>query len=173
MVNDCGKSSWTPSSPPETDPARSLAQELFRTKTDLTGCISFNGGATLRPTKANPSVSMLEFHGDSKAAGLLLEHCVDGVIDPAQSLALEYREGQPEPTLVLMSGLGPIFTGEGISVQGVTCGFMLHGMVEGVENDGTKTLQASSALVWPPESVVRDLEGKFNLPEISTFSVIR
>jgi hypothetical protein len=102
----------------------------------------------------------------------LLEHWIDGVIDPAQSLALQYREGQPEPTLILMSSLGPIFTGEGISVQRVACGFMLHGMEERVENDGTKTMQASSALVWPPESVVRDSNGKFNLPEISMFSVL-
>jgi hypothetical protein len=115
---------------------------------------------------------MLEFHGDSEAAGLLLEHCIDRAIDPAQSLALEFREGQPKPTLILMSSLGPIFTGEGISVQGVTCGFMLCGMEERVEDDGTKTLHASSALVWPPESVVRDSNGKFNLPEISMFSVL-
>jgi hypothetical protein len=172
MVNNCGQSSWTPSLPPEVDPARNLAQRLFQIKTNLTECISFNGGATLRPTKADPSVSMLEFHGNSNAAGLLLEHWIDGVIDPAQSLALQYREGQPEPTLILMSSLGPIFTGEGISVQRVACGFMLHGMEERVENDGKKTMQASSALVWPPESVVRDSNGKFNLPEISMFSVL-
>jgi hypothetical protein len=146
MVNDCGKSSWTPSSPPETDPARYLAQELFQAKTNLTECISFNGGATLRPTKADPSVSMLEFHGDSEAAGLLLEHCVDGVIDPAQSLALQFREGQPKPTLILVGSLGPVFTGKGISVQGVTCGFTLYGMEERVDNDETK--QCKQAVPW-------------------------
>ena len=111
MVNDCGKTSWRPSSLGNVDPVRSLARDLLRINTDLTECISFDGGATMRPTEGNPFSKTLEFGGDSEAAGLFLERGPDGKIDPAQSLAVQYRGGQLEPTPIV--SLMPVLTREG------------------------------------------------------------
>jgi len=159
MVNDCGKSSWRPSSLREVDPVRSLARDGFGINANLTECISFNGGATLRPTEGNPSAKTLEFGGDSEAAGLYLERGPDGKIDPAQSLAVQYRGGQLEPTPIV--SLMPVLTGEGITLQGAKCGFVLHSLEAISQAEGT--IRGSGIFVWPPESVVRDSTGKCTL----------
>jgi hypothetical protein len=125
--------------------------------TNLTECISLDGGGTLQAGTSGSKI--LEFHGHSEAAGLLLERGPDEKIDPLQSFAVQYRESQIKP--ILMNSLMPVFTGEGTSATGEKYGFMLYGFADSCRGGGA--IQGSGVFVWPRESVVRDSAGKCTL----------
>ena len=157
MVNVCGQSSWTPSLIHREDPATTLLSDLLRMGTKFTECISFDGGGTLQAGTSGSKI--LEFHGRSEAAGLLLERGPDEKIDPTRSLAVHNREASLKP--ILMNSLMPVLTGEGASETGEKCGFVLYGFGDSCQGEGS--IQGSGVYVWPPESVVRDSAGKSTL----------
>jgi hypothetical protein len=139
------------------DPATTLLCDLLCMDTNLTECISFDGGGTLQSGTSGSKI--LEFHGHSEAAGLLLERGLDGKIDPLQSLAVQYREASLKP--ILVNSLMPVSTGEGALATGEKCGFVLYGFGDSCRGGGT--IQGSGVFVWPPESVVQDSAGKCTL----------
>jgi hypothetical protein len=165
MVNDCGRVPSTLSLVPPEDVDHTALRDLLNWGAEYTKCISFDGGATLRPTEGSSECTILEFHGASEAAGVFLALTSDGKVNPLRSLAVRYRAGVPDPTY--LSKVTPVSYGEGTSVGGEKCSFLLYGLEERIETEGTITIHATSAYVWPPESVVRDLTGKFTLTDIS------
>jgi hypothetical protein len=165
MVNECGRVPSTLSLVPGEDLDHTALRDLLTWGAEYTKCISFDGGATLRPTEGSSECTILESHAASEAAGVFLGRTSDGKIDPLRSLAVRYRAAVPDPTY--LSNVTPVSYGEGTSVGGEKCSFVLYGLDERIEADGTETIHATSAYVWPPESVVRDLTGNFTLSDIS------
>jgi hypothetical protein len=103
-----------------------------------------------------------EPHGDSEGAGLFLGREEDGNNDPAVSLAVLFRDTKSKPTR--MKTVMPVLTGEGTSAQGKQCSFILYGLENGARAGGTA--HATSVYMWPPESVVRDTNGRSILPDV-------